>query len=384
LGSLVRSLQVGLYIVIPFTVLLMHSLVPAARDVKHASKQEVGCNDGILVKSLKWMGPYSPAFYSNGKRHSSFYSLKEAKVACEAALTCEGVTGAWSPAKIPEEEWVWELRARKPSREVMWISPSSSEEVTYVYNRNLSLLNVCCPKKFTSMLPVFYINLGYRADRRRNLLSNLASKGVDVVRSVSRQNGINRSLYETATDILVAWKQPLTSSSVWKGQLINGKPPNTRSERFKGKVASWVAHRVVWERIMRARNFPRGAWFLILEDDVRMMDSVEAFLDKMSATLCLYPHADMIYLTGREVPPLLPGNMVAYMGVDAYAVSSRAIPKLLNSTVLGKLLVVNTTALDAYLSALVLADIIDARMVVGGNPFVNSWKQFKSDIEVRG
>eukprot|EP00960_Hanusia_phi_P025739 745853-Hanusia_phi.AAC.3 len=366
----------------PLYVISLHSAVHLVSDFNRR-QHWVHCKDGISVNSLSWVGPYSPAFYSNGQPLRKTYSLHEGRIACEKEILCEGLTGKWSSAKIAEREWAWELRSQNSKGAVMWISPSRYEEVTYVYNRKLSLNYDCCPAKFSRMLPIFYINLGYRSDRRSSFLFNLASKGVDVVRDVTRHNGINRSLYQTATDLLVAWKQPLTSNRVWLGHGGQAAMPDIRSERFKGKVASWIAHRAVWQRILNLKNVLNETWFVVLEDDVRLLDTVEVFLQKLSVTLCLYPSADMVYLTGREVPPHLPGNVVAYMGVDAYAVSSRAIPKLLDSTVFGRLRVMNSTALDQYLTALVLANIFDARMIVGGNPVVNSWKRFKSDIEIR-
>ena len=122
-------------------------------------------------------------------------------------------------------------------------------------------------------------------------------------------------------------------------------------------------------------------WYIVLEDDVIMIDEQDVLKQKLSITLCLYPSVEVIYLTGRQVPNFLPGNVVQYLGVDAYALSGLAAQKLLRHTSLASH-EVTTPALDAHLSLLVSKKVVDARMILGGNSFANAWSKFSSDIEV--
>eukprot|EP00960_Hanusia_phi_P062633 765218-Hanusia_phi.AAC.2 len=360
--------------------------LPAAPMAAPTSKEKapvppVGCGNGIFTRDLSWIGPYYPLYMTGGVSLQKMVStLKAAQTKCEQLSGCEGITGYWTPASMPELEWQWDLRGRDAERNEVWVQPSKVHEVSYVYNRNLSKMEKCCPKSFRSMPPIFYINLQYRSDRRENLLSHLAARGVDIVRDVVRQNGVDRSRFSNATEIVMKLEGlPVSEMQFWSHYKVQGKLPDIQSNLYKGRIASWEAHRLVWKRIQNNRNHHQ--WYIIVEDDVKMIDDVKTLLEKLSLTTCLHPSVDIIYLTGRQVPKFLPGNIVQYLGVDAYVVSSRVIKALLDHTVLGDFNI-NSLAIDTYLSNLIKRGVIDARMIEGGNAFVNSWKEFRSDIQV--
>eukprot|EP00960_Hanusia_phi_P000428 11949-Hanusia_phi.AAC.2 len=103
-----------------------------------------------------------------------------------------------------------------------------------------------------------------------------------LVRDCNRQSSCLLYIFEYEI-----FEYELIFERIWEGHRIDGAAPIVSSERFKGKVASWTAHRVVWQRMLYRKNVPKDSWFVVLEDDVRMMDTVEAFMEKMSVTLCL-------------------------------------------------------------------------------------------------
>ncbi|EKX51073.1 hypothetical protein GUITHDRAFT_134601 [Guillardia theta CCMP2712] len=316
---------------------------------------------------MAWVGPYFPFYLTGGVRIATqtMTSLKAAKKRCQELQDCGGITGYWKAASMPELEWQWELRGRNSQRNEMWVQPSKR----------------CCSRSFQGMLPLFYINLAYRSDRRENLLSYLAGKGVDVEEHVIRQNGVNRSLFSNATEIITKLEGlSVSEEDFWSHFKVQGKFPDIESNLYKGRIASWIVHRMVWKRILSIRH--EHEWYIIVEDDVKMIDDVDALMEKLSLTTCLHPSVEIIYLTGRQVPNFFPGNVVSYLGVDAYVVSAKVIKKLLDNTVLGDPKI-NSLGIDTYLSTLVRRGVIDARMIEGGNAFVNSWREFASDIIVK-
>ena len=70
-----------------------------------------------------------------------------------------------------------------------------------------------------------------------------------------------------------------------------------------------------------------------------------------------------------------------YVGVDAYAIRHASASKFLSLCLLNNS-VVRILALDAHLSDLNRLGLIEARVISGGNSFVNRWSETLSDIEV--
>ena len=323
--------------------------------------------------TIHWDGPFIGHFLSNGIVHSRFASMQEARDICESIYSCAGLTGRLRGNHTYE----WEVRTgngvwmeRSPSHEISW-----RHRPTLFNHLNYSHLD----------LSFQFISLPRRKDRRIALLDNFAIAGF-AADEVRWSKGVDRDSYESADVMLLSHSY----ASVVAWHFDEG---DVRSPRVKGKIGCWLGHLNIWRELSTSENRTRSslelpsqvvnasAWTVIMEDDVLFVDSKADFIDKISVTSLLNPEADIIYLTGRELPAERPLGRLGYVGTDAYAIKRSSAARVLSLCLLDSP-GTKTLALDAHLSALSIAGVIEARALVGGNAFVNRWSETPSDVEV--
>jgi len=327
------------------------------------------CTDGKFLCqqpgawTIRWDGPFVGTFLASGIVHSRFSSLQEGQRKCEAIDSCAGLTGSLREDRTYE----WEIRIGNS----VWLERSKSSEISWRIHPAVSSLLV-------PPVSLYCIGLPRRMDRSRGLFESFLIAGFDVG-EVRWSKGVDRDNYVSADDMLVGNSFPPVVS--WNFEWDYSR--DLHLDRVKGKVGAWLAHLNVWRQmLLSAQNTSVTGWAVIMEDDVLFVDSKGVFLEKMAVTSLLHPEAEMIYLMGRELPDERSFGRLSYVGVDAYALKYSAAAKILSLCLLNSP-VVDVLALDAHLSALSIAGVVEARALVGGNAFVNRWSETASDIEER-